>query len=703
MIKFGKGVVKLRIPILIVTLLLMIPSALGMAATRINYDMLTYLPGDIETMVGQDILMDEFGKGAFSFVIVEDMEEKEVAALREKIENVDHVATVLWYDSVADLSVPMELLPDEYYDVFNSENATMMAVFFDTSTSADETLDAAAEIKQIAGEQCFVSGMTAMVADLKELCEREEVIYVILAVVLSCIVMVAFLDSWALPVIFLLSIGMAILLNMGTNVFFGEISFLTQALAAVLQLAVTMDYSIFLWHSYVEQQERFEGDKKRAMAHAIKATITSVVGSSITTVAGFIALCFMSYALGLDLGLVMAKGVVFGVIGCVTILPSMILVLDKLIARTKHRPLMPDFGKLVRFVVKRYPVFLLLFLLILPVAYYGYDKAGGEVYYNLGGSLPEYMGYVQATNKLEEEFSAGATHMVLMDKDVSAKDAKRMVDEMKNVEGVQFALGLDSAIGSRIPEELIPDKARNELESDNWKLLLVQSEYATATDEVNQQISELKAILKKYDTTGMLIGEAPCTKDLIEITDRDFQVVNTISIIAIFVIIAVVLKSISLPVILVAVIEFAIFINLGIPHFTGTSLPFIAPICISTIQLGATVDYAILMTTRYKLERHKGQDKVGSISTALSTSIPSVLVSALGFFAATLGVAVYSDVDMIRSLCALMARGAIISLMSVAFILPAMFLVFDKVICATSVGFLPKRATEEVRKNEKIA
>lgn len=703
MIKFGKGVVKLRIPILIVTLLLMIPSVLGMAATRINYDMLTYLPGDIETMVGQDILMDEFGKGAFSFVIVEDMAEKEVAALREKIEEVDHVATVLWYDSVADLSVPMEILPDEYYDIFNSGNATMMAVFFDTSTSADETLYAAAEIKQLAGEQCFVSGMTAMVADLKELCEREEVIYVVLAVILSSVVMTAFLDSFALPVIFLLSIGMAILLNMGTNIFFGEISFLTQALAAVLQLAVTMDYSIFLWHSYVEQQERFEGDKKRAMAHAIKATITSVVGSSITTVAGFIALCFMSYTLGLDLGLVMAKGVVFGVLGCVTILPSMILVLDKLIARTKHRPLMPDFGKLVRFVVKRYPVFLLLFLLILPVAYYGYDKAGGEVYYNLGGSLPEYMGYVQATNKLEDDFSAGATHMVLMDKDISAKDVKRMVDEMKKVEGVQFALGLDSAIGSRIPEDLIPDKARDELESDNWKLLLVQSEYATATDEVNQQISELKTILKKYDSTGMLIGEAPCTKDLIEITDRDFQVVNTISIIAIFVIIAVVLKSISLPVILVAVIEFAIFINLGIPHFTGTSLPFIAPICISTIQLGATVDYAILMTTRYKRERNKGQDKVGSISTALSASIPSVLVSALGFFAATLGVAVYSDVDMIRSLCALMARGAIISLLSVAFILPAMFLVFDKVICVTSIGFLPKRATEEVRKNEKIA
>ncbi len=692
MIKFGKGVVKLRIPILILTLALMIPSALGMAATRINYDMLTYLPGDIETMIGQDILMDEFGKGAFSFVIIEGMEDKEVAELRERIEEVDHVATVLWYDSFMDLSVPMEILPDEYYDIFNSGNATMMAVFFETSTSADETLDAAAQIKELAGEQCFVSGMTAMVADLKELCEREEVIYVVLAVVLSSVVMTAFLDSLALPVIFLISIGMAILLNMGTNIFFGEISFLTQALAAVLQLAVTMDYSIFLWHSYVEQQERFEGDKKRAMAHAIKATITSVVGSSITTVAGFIALCFMSYTLGLDLGLVMAKGVVFGVLGCVTILPSMILVLDRFIEKTRHRPLMPDFGKIVRFVVKCYPVFLILFVLVLPVSYYGYNKAGGEVYYNLGGSLPEYMGYVQATNKLEDEFSAGATHMVLLDKNVSAKDVKNMVAEMKEVEGVEFALGMDSAIGSRIPDEMIPDKAREELESENWKLLLIQSKYSTATDEVNMQIAKLQEIMKKYDETGMLIGEAPCTKDLIEITDRDFQVVNTISIIAIFVIIAAVLKSISLPVILVAVIEFAIFINLGIPHFTGTSLPFIAPICISTIQLGATVDYAILMTTRYKRERFMGQDRVGAISTALETSLPSVIVSALGFFAATLGVAVYSDVDMIRSLCALMARGAIVSLLAVAFILPAMFLVFDRLICATSAGFRPKKS-----------
>ena len=576
----------------------------------------------------------------------------------------------------------------------------MMAVFFDTSTSADETLEAASAIKRLAGGRCLVSGMTAMVADLKELCEQEEVIYVALAVVLSCVVMMLFLDSWALPVIFLISIGMAILLNMGTNFFYGEISFLTQALAAVLQLAVTMDYSIFLWHSYLEQQERFAGDKKRAMAHAIKATITSVVGSSVTTVAGFIALCFMSYTLGLDLGRVMAKGVVFGVIGCVTILPSMILVFDRLIEKTRHRPLMPKFDKLVNFVVKRFPAFLIIFVLILPAAYYGYHKSGGEVYYNLGATLPDYLGYVQATSKLEEDFEAGATHMVLLDKKVSSRDVRDMVREIKQVEGVQFALGLDSAVGSMIPEELIPDEARNKLESENWKLLLVQSEYSTATDEVNAQIAELKGILKRYDENGMLIGEAPCTKDLIEITDHDFQVVNTISIIAIFLIIAIVLKSISLPVILVAVIEFAIFINLGIPHYTGTSLPFIAPICISTIQLGATVDYAILMTTRYKKERSGGQDKTGAISTALSTSLPSVLVSALGFFAATLGVAVYSDVDMIRSLCALMARGAIISLLAVAFILPAMFLLFDRLICATSIGFKPEREkmrTEEVR------
>ena len=690
MIKFGKWVVKHKIPILIFAFLLMFPSVWGMEHTRINYDMLTYLPGEIETMKGQDILLEEFGKGAFSFVIVENMEEKDVSILREKIEEVPHVDTVLWYDSLMDLSVPMEMLPDEIYDVFNSDQATMMAVFFDTGTSADETLQAAESIKSLAGEQCFVSGMTAMVTDLKNLCEREEIIYVVLAIALSAVVMMLFLDSFILPVIFLISIGMAILLNLGTNYFLGEISFLTKALAAVLQLAVTMDYSIFLWHSYVEQKERFEGDKNRAMAHAIKATITSVVGSSITTVAGFIALCFMSYSLGLDLGIVMAKGVVFGVIGCVTVLPAMILLLEPLIERTKHRPLMPEMKKIVQLVVRRYPVFLLIFLLILPIAFYGYHKSGDEVYYNLGASLPEYMGYVQATNKLEEEFDAGATHMVLMDKEISSKETRKMVREMKKVDGIEFVLGLDSVLGSGIPEEMIPGKAKETLESDHWKLLMIQSAYSTATDEVNAQIEKLNGILKNYDPNGMLIGEAPCTKDLIEITDHDFQVVNAISIIAIFVIIALVLKSISLPVILVLIIEFAIFINLGIPHFTGTSLPFIAPICISTIQLGATVDYAILMTTRYKRERSRGQEKVEAISTALSASLPSVLVSALGFFAATLGVALYSDVDMIRALCALMARGAIISLFCVALILPAMFLMADRLICATSKGFLPE-------------
>lgn len=690
MIKFGKWVVKHKIPILIFAFLLMFPSVWGVEHTRINYDMLTYLPGEIETMKGQDILLEEFGKGAFSFVIVENMEEKDVSILREKIEEVPHVDTVLWYDSLMDLSVPMEMLPDEIYDVFNSEQATMMAVFFDTGTSADETLQAAESIKSLAGEQCFVSGMTAMVTDLKNLCEREEIIYVVLAIALSAVVMMLFLDSFILPVIFLLSIGMAILLNLGTNYFLGEISFLTKALAAVLQLAVTMDYSIFLWHSYAEQKERFEGDKNRAMAHAIKATITSVVGSSITTVAGFIALCFMSYSLGLDLGIVMAKGVVFGVIGCVTVLPAMILLLEPLIERTKHRPLMPEMKKIVQLVVRRYPVFLLIFLLILPIALYGYRKSGDEVYYNLGASLPEYMGYVQATNKLEEEFDAGATHMVLMDKEISSKETRKMVREMKKVDGVEFVLGLDSVLGSGIPEEMIPGKAKETLESDHWKLLMIQSAYSTATDEVNAQIEKLNGILKNYDPNGMLIGEAPCTKDLIEITDHDFQVVNAISIIAFFVIIALVLKSISLPVILVLIIEFAIFINLGIPHFTGTSLPFIAPICISTIQLGATVDYAILMTTRYKRERSRGQEKVEAISTALSASLPSVLVSALGFFAATLGVALYSDVDMIRALCALMARGAIISLFCVALILPAMFLMADRLICATSKGFLPE-------------
>ncbi|MCI9133435.1 MAG: MMPL family transporter [Lachnospiraceae bacterium] len=697
MIKFGKAVVKCRVPILILSIALLFPSVLGMLGTRINYDMLNYLPEDMETIIGQDILMDEFGKGGFSMVVMENMEDRQVAELREQMEQVEHVDSVIWYDSVMDLSVPMELLPDKLYNAFNSENSTMLAVFFETSTSSDDTMDAIREIRSLAGEQCFVSGMSAMVTDLKDLCEKEEPVYVGLAVVLACVVMMLFMDSWAIPFIFLASIGMAILLNLGSNYFLGEISYLTKALSAVLQLAVTMDYSIFLWHSYSEQKVRFEGDKKRAMAHAIKATITSVVGSSITTVAGFIALCFMSFTLGMDLGVVMAKGVVFGVIGCVTTLPSMILVLDPLIEKTRHRPLMPDMQKFAAFVVKRYPIFLVVFALLLAPAYLGYRQTNGEVYYDLAETLPKDLGFAVANAKLEDTFDMGTTHMVLMDSSLPVKEKKEMLREMEQVEGIKFALGMESAVGSRIPQEFLPKDVTELLESDRWELLLINSQYKTATDEVNQQIDELNAVLKKYDPSGMLIGEAPCTKDMIEVTDHDFKVVNAVSVLAIFVIIALVLKSITLPFVLVAVIEFAIFINLGLPHYLGTALPFVAPICISTIQLGATVDYAILMTTRYKQERFRGNDKKTSVVTALGTSIPSVIVSAMGFFAATYGVGLYSDVDMISALCDLMARGAIISMLSVLFILPAMFMLLDGVICHTSLGFRQKspRGQEE--------
>lgn len=688
--KFGKAVVKYRILILIVAIVLLVPSVIGMACTRINYDMLTYLPEKMDTVIGQDILKDDFGKGAFSFVIIEDMPDKDVASLKAKIEQVDHVETVLWYDSVADLSVPKELLPDKLYNAFNAGDATMMAVFFDDSTSSDNTMEAIQEVRSIAGKQCFVSGMSALVTDLKDLCEQEEPIYVGIAVLLACVAMMIFMDNWIIPFVFLVSIGMAILLNMGTNYFLGEISYLTKALSAVLQLAVTMDYSIFLWHSYCEQKERCS-DHKMAMAVAIKETITSVVGSSVTTIAGFIALCFMSFTLGRDLGIVMAKGVLLGVIGCVTTLPALILCLDKVLEKTKHRSLIPKIEKLAGFVTKRFPIFLVLFVVLLVPAYFGYSKTNNEVYYDLGASLPQDMQYVIANSKLEEKFDVGSTHMILVDANLSQKDTKSMIKEMEKTDGVKYVLGLDSVVGSLVPEEIIPDSIKDVLESDRYKLLLINSEYKVASDEVNSQIDTLNSILKKYDNQGMLIGEAPCTKDMIEVTDTDFKVVNIISIAAIFLIIAFVTKSISLPIILVALIEFAIFINLGLPHYLGQSLPFIAPICISTIQLGATVDYAILMTTRYKKERAQGREKRQAVSIALSTSIPSVIVSALGLFAATFGVALYSNVDMISALCKLMARGAIVSMFCVILILPAMFMLFDKVICATSIGFKPRK------------
>ena len=690
MIKLSKAIVKHRSLILIIAAVLIIPSVIGMAGTRINYDMLSYLPDDIETIEGQDILLKDFGKGAFSFVIVDGMEDKDISKLRGKLEKIDNVDSVIWYDTLMDISVPKEVLPDEIYNAFNSGDSTVMAVFFKTSTSADETMQAIKEIRKTAGKSCFVTGMSAVVTDLKDLCEHEEPIYVGLAVLLCCAAMMLFMDNWIVPFVFLLSIGSAILLNLGTNYFLGEISYITKALAAVLQLAVTMDYSIFLWHSYEEQKARYSGDKQRAMVHAIKATISSVFGSSVTTIAGFIALCFMSYTLGLDLGVVMAKGVLLGLIGCITTLPALILVFDKLLEKTMHKPLMPPLNALTGFVVKRSWIFILVFALLVVPASVCYNRANKEVYYDMTQSIPDDMECAIANSKLKDEFAVGSTHMLLVSADTDGKSIRNMMSEMERTDGVKYVLGVESVVGSLIPEEVIPDSVKNILQSENWKLYIINSEYTTASDEVNAQISELNKILKKYDESGMLIGEAPCTKDMIDITNHDFQVVNSISIAAIFIIIAIVLKSVSLPIILVAVIELAIFINLGIPHLTGTSMPFIAPICISTIQLGSTVDYAILMTTRYKRERSHGEDKRSSVATALKTSIPSITVSALGFFAATFGVAVYSDVDLISSLCNLMARGAIISMFCVIFILPAMFMLFDKVICATSIGFKPK-------------
>ena len=683
--RFSKAVVRGRVAILILTVILMIPAVFGMLGTRINYDMLNYLPDDMDTVIGQNALLEDFGKGAFSFIVVENMPEKDVAALQEKLESVEHVETVLWYNSLMDTSIPMQFLPDKLYDAFNTGDATMMAVFFDTATSADETMDAIREIRSIAGKQCFVSGMSALVTDLKDLCEQEEPIYVAIAVVLACVAMMLFLDSWLIPFVFLASIGAAILLNLGSNWFMGEISYITKALSAVLQLAVTMDYSIFLWHSYNEQRAIYP-DKCEAMAHAISATLTSVVGSSITTIAGFLALCFMSFTLGRDLGIVMAKGVLLGVLSCVTVLPSLILLLDKPLQKTRHRSILPKMDGLAKGVTKVFPVFLALFVVLAPVFYFAYDKTNDEVYYDMGQCLPEDMEYVIANSKLSEEFDIASTHMLLVDASLPSKQVRSMISDMEQVDGVKYVLGLESVVGAGVPEEILPDSVRSILKSDKWELLLINSEYKVASDEVNAQIDSLNAILKKYDPTGMLIGEAPCMKDMIETTDHDFKVVNAVSILAIFLIILLVERSISLPFLLIAVIELAIFINLGLPHFLGQSLPFIAPICISTIQLGATVDYAILMTTRYKAERLAGKEKRPAVITALSTSIPSIIVSGMGLFAATFGVAIYSDIDIISSMCMLMARGAIVSMLCVILILPALLLLCDRLVCATTLG-----------------
>ena len=686
--KFGKAVVKSRVVILIVSLALMVPALLGMIFTRVNYDMLNYLPKDLDTVKGQEYLLEDFNKGAFSFLIFNNADDKAMREASAKIKKVDHVATVLNFSDIADGAIPRELLPDKIYDAFNKGEDSLMAVFFDTSSSSDETMEAITEIRSICGETCLVSGISAMITDLRDLCEREETIYVAIAVVLAVAAMILFMDNWIIPFVFLASIGMAILMNLGSNYFLGEISYITKALSAVLQLAVTMDYSIFLWSSYNEQKNKCS-DNKEAMAAAIHETVTSVVGSSITTVAGFIALCFMTFTLGRDLGIVMAKGVLIGVIGCVTILPSMILVLDKPLSKTMHRSLIPKTKKLASGLVKIFPVFLILFGALAFPAYYGYSKTNSEVYYDISKSLPKDMANVVANTKLKDEFGMSNTHMVLVDSHLDPKDVRDMTEQFEKTDGIKFALGLDSVVGSMVPEEMLPDSIKTIFKSDRWEMIILSSEYTTASDEMSAQIKDINKIIKQYDKNGLLVGEAACTNDLISITSVDFATVNMISIAAIFLIIMIVEKSISLPVILVAVIELAIFINLGLPHYMGESLPFIAPICISTIQLGATVDYAILMTTRYKRERHLGNDKRTAVATALETSIPSIIVSAMGLFAATVGVAVYSDVDMIGSLCALMARGAIISMLCVILILPAMFMLFDKVIGVTTIGFKP--------------
>ena len=693
--KFGKVVVKLRIPILVLSFLLLIPSVLGYFNTRVNYDILYYLPSDIDTMQGQDILLDDFGKGAYAMVVVDGMNKSNVSKLVKKVEGVDHVASVISYSGIVGDDVPSEILPDKFRSYFENEDsgATLFAIFFDDTTSSDDTMKAIQEVRDVTDNQCYIAGMSAVVTDTKTMAEKETPLYVLVAVVLVCIVLAIFMDSFLVPVFFMLSIGMAIVYNLGSNYFLGEVSYITKALAAVLQLGVTLDYSIFLWHSYKEAKEETPDDHHEAMAVAIGNTLTSVVGSSITTVAGFIALCFMSFTLGLDLGVVMAKGVVFGVIGCVTILPSLILTFDRALEKTMHREIMPSFDKPARWIVKHSWIFLIIFVLLLGPAIYGYNNT--KVYYDLSDTLPEKLNCSQANKMLADNFDGtNSIYMILADSNLSAEDSDAMMNEVNDLDGISFALSIDSALGGEIPTEMLPDSLVSELKGDEYQIMMVSTNYTIASDEINDQINKVDAIAKKYDAKSMVIGEAPCTKDLITITDKDFKTVSAVSIVAIFFIIFFVLKSISLPVILVAAIEFAIFVNMGIPYYTGTTIPFISSVVIGTIQLGATVDYAILMTTRYKRERAAGNSKKESISIALGTSIPSIIVSALGFFAATFGVGMIASVDMIASLCTLMARGAIISMFVVIFVLPSLFVLLDKVIIHTSLGFKPKKNSQ---------
>lgn len=704
MLRFGKGVVKFRGFILILSVLLLIPSVIGFFNTRINYDILYYLPDDIETMKGQDILLEDFGKGAYGIFVCDGLSTADQIKMEEKISKVDHVSSVICYSSLTGGEIPAEMLPDTVRNIFYSKDGTgcLMFIFFDSTSSSEETMKAIKDIRSVAGKQCLLSSMAAVVTDTKDLVQEQTPIYTVIAVVLALIVLMLTMDSYLVPVLFLVDIGMTIVYNLGSNFIAGEMSFITMALVAILQLGVTMDYSIFLYHSYVEQKELYE-DKKEAMAHAIERTLTSVTGSSLTTIAGFLAMCFMTFTLGLDMGIVMAKGVIFGVIGCVTILPSMILVCDKAIEKTRHRFTLklPSRG-LARFFDKGYiPAAIILMLLWIP-AIFGYKNI--NVYYKLDNSLPETLSCVQANKALEQGYDMNSVCMILADAGQSSKDTKKMLDDIKKVDGVEFAVGLDSLQGSLVPNEFITSDLAGDFKSDRYKLLLISSRYQVATDEVNAQCEEINKIVKSYDKNAMFIGEAPATKDLINITDRDFKVVSAVSIGAIFILILIVLKSVTIPVILVTVVELAIYLNMSISYYTGTTLPFIASICVGTIQLGATIDYAILLTTRYKTERIGGAERKAAVKTAVETSVNSVFSSALGFFAATIGCAIYSNIDLIASICLLLARGALLSMVLVILLLPALLLIFDPVIIRTTAGMKCCVDRQKQKKNEgKIA
>ena len=696
---FGNVVVKIRHLILIIALVLIIPAVWGYFHTRVNYDILTYLPDSIETIQGQNILMDEFGTGAITMLIVEDKSDREIVALEEKIRQVEHVKKVLWYDSFADITVPKEMLPEKIRDAFLKGNATLLAITYDTSTSSDETMEAVAGIREVLDSGCYLQGMSAVITDTKDLAESEEPVYVALAVLLASIILALSMDTYLAPVFFLLSIGIAIIYNLGSNYFFGEVSYITKALAAVLQLGVTMDYSIFLWHSFKENEKKFDTSLE-AMAAAINETLKSVVGSSVTTIAGFAALCFMTFRFGLDVGIVMMKGVALGVICCVTILPSMILMFEKLIEKTRHRPFLPTFERIPAFVQKHYKAVFVAFLLIWIPAVYGYTHI--DVYYDIIQTLPKDLPSMIANQRMEDTFSMNNTLMILADENLEAKDGDRMSKEIKNVEGVKSVISVDSFVGEEIPRELLPEEATNVLYGGGYQLMLVASEYVTATDEMNQQIDTINEIIHRYDEKAMLIGDAPCTKDLITISNHDFTVVNWASIGIIAAIIMFVFMSLSLPILLVAVIECAIFINMALAFYTGTSLPFIASIVIGTIQLGSTVDYAILMTSRYQVERAAGRSKKEAVLIAHKTSIQSIFVSAMSFFASTFGVGMYSGISVISSLCMLMARGALISMVTVVFALPSVLLLFDPVIVRTSRGFISKKPMNKESMNKDI-